>query len=247
MGNCFGSEETDVEAVKAVAHHAHARERHARPSREGRILEAPNLRIFTFAELKAATRNFKSDTLLGEGGFGRVHKGWGDEKTMSPARSGARMPVAVKKLNPESLQGVQEWQVNFLGRLIHPNLVRLLGYCWEDKELLLVGAQRAAQLTLRCLAAEHTNRPSMKEVVAVLQEVEHMSRGCFVGSASPRPNNARSGHDPETGADAAEYDYVTDDPSSYAGAQEPDATVDDDSYYTRGAYYYVQPADDDQE
>ena len=28
---------------------------------------------------------------------------------------------------------------------------------------------------------------------------------------------------------------------------EPDATVDDDSYYTRGAYYYVQAADDDQE
>jgi hypothetical protein len=81
------------------------------PSREGRILETPNLRIFTFAELKAATRNFKSDTLLGEGGFGRVHKGWVDEKTMSPARSGAGMPVAVKKLNPESLQGVQEWQV----------------------------------------------------------------------------------------------------------------------------------------
>ena len=28
---------------------------------------------------------------------------------------------------------------------------------------------------------------------------------------------------------------------------EPDATVDDDPYYTGGAYYYVQPADDDQE
>ena len=33
----------------------------------------------------------------------------------------------------------------------------------------------------------------------------------------------------------------------YDGAQEPDATVNDDSYYTEGAYYYVQPADDDQE
>ena len=32
-----------------------------------------------------------------------------------------------------------------------------------------------------------------------------------------------------------------------AGAQEPDATVDDDPYYTGGAYYYVQPVDDDQE
>ena len=31
------------------------------------------------------------------------------------------------------------------------------------------------------------------------------------------------------------------------GSQEPDATVDDDSYDTGGAYYYVQPAGDDQE
>ena len=30
------------------------------------------------------------------------------------------------------------------------------------------------------------------------------------------------------------------------GAQEPDATVDGD-YYTGGAYYYVQDADDDEE
>lgn len=29
-------------------------------------------------------------------------------------------------------------EVNFLGRLSHPNLVRLLGYCGEDRELLLV-------------------------------------------------------------------------------------------------------------
>jgi serine/threonine protein kinase len=29
-------------------------------------------------------------------------------------------------------------EVNFLARLSHPNLVRLLGYCWEGKELLLV-------------------------------------------------------------------------------------------------------------
>ena len=32
-----------------------------------------------------------------------------------------------------------------------------------------------------------------------------------------------------------------------AGVQEPDATVDDDTHDTGGAYYYVQPADDDQE
>ncbi|KMT09630.1 hypothetical protein BVRB_6g130820 [Beta vulgaris subsp. vulgaris] len=38
------------------------------------------------------------------------------------------------------MQGFEEWEseVNFLGRLSHPNLVKLFGYCWEDKQLLLV-------------------------------------------------------------------------------------------------------------
>jgi serine/threonine protein kinase len=29
-------------------------------------------------------------------------------------------------------------EVKFLGKFSHPNLVKLLGYCWEDKEYLLV-------------------------------------------------------------------------------------------------------------
>ncbi|RWV94819.1 hypothetical protein GW17_00042603, partial [Ensete ventricosum] len=109
-------------------------------SPEGRILEVPNLRTFTFAELKIATRNFRPDTILGEGGFGRVYKGWVEEKTLNPAKTALGMIVAVKKLNPESMQGLEQWQseVNFLGRLSHPNLVKLLGYCMEDGELLLV-------------------------------------------------------------------------------------------------------------
>ncbi|KEH20356.1 Serine/Threonine-kinase Cx32, related protein [Medicago truncatula] len=110
------------------------------PSPNGQILERPNLKVFSFIELKAATKSFKSDTLLGEGGFGKVYKGWLDEKTLSPTKAGSGMVVAIKKLNSESTQGFQEWQseVNFLGRLSHPNLVKLLGYCWDDDELLLV-------------------------------------------------------------------------------------------------------------
>ncbi|CAK8561924.1 unnamed protein product [Lathyrus sativus] len=109
-------------------------------SPDGQILERPNLKVFSYADLKSATRNFKPDTLLGEGGFGKVYKGWLDEKTLNPAKTGTGMIVAIKKLNSESTQGFQEWQakVNFLGRLSHPNLVKLLGYCWDDEELLLV-------------------------------------------------------------------------------------------------------------
>ncbi|KAG8368009.1 hypothetical protein BUALT_Bualt15G0000700 [Buddleja alternifolia] len=98
----------------------------------------PNLRIFSFSELKAATRNFRNDTVLGEGGFGRVYKGWLDDK--STTKFGSRSAIAVKKLNLEGLQGFKEWQseVKFLGRLSHPNLVKLLGYCSDDNEMLLV-------------------------------------------------------------------------------------------------------------
>ncbi|XP_068639222.1 probable serine/threonine-protein kinase PIX13 [Aristolochia californica] len=108
--------------------------------KNGQILPTPNLRIFTFSELKSATRNFRPDTVLGEGGFGKVFKGWVEEKTLTPAKSGCGVMVAVKKLNSESMQGLEEWQseVQFLGRIHHPNLVKLLGYCWEDRELLLV-------------------------------------------------------------------------------------------------------------
>ena len=79
----------------------------------GRILELANLKFFSFGDLKAATKNFKADTLLGEGGFGKVYKGWLDEKTLTPAKAGSGMVVAIKKLNPESKQGFNEWQVNF--------------------------------------------------------------------------------------------------------------------------------------
>ncbi|KAF7129657.1 hypothetical protein RHSIM_Rhsim10G0054400 [Rhododendron simsii] len=101
---------------------------------KGKILTTPDLRIFSFSELKIATKSFSKDRLLGEGAFGKVYKGRLDEE------NGGGLALAVKKLSPEGFQGFQEWQseVNFLGRVSHPNLVKLLGYCSEEKELLLV-------------------------------------------------------------------------------------------------------------
>ncbi|XP_050376636.1 probable serine/threonine-protein kinase PBL11 [Argentina anserina] len=109
------------------------------PSTIGKIVK-PNLKEFTFAALKKATRDFKPDTILGEGGFGRVFKGWVDENTYAPSRAGIGMAVAVKKSNADSYQGQQEWEaeVNFLGKYLHPNLVKLLGYCCEEDQFLLV-------------------------------------------------------------------------------------------------------------
>lgn len=89
------------------------------PRSEGEILSSPNLKAFSFNELKNATRNFRPDSLLGEGGFGHVYKGWIDEHTFTAAKPGSGMVVAVKRLKPEGFQGHKEWLVSslFLGPL----------------------------------------------------------------------------------------------------------------------------------
>ncbi|CAN8234448.1 unnamed protein product [Cochlearia groenlandica] len=105
----------------------------------GKIV-TPNLKMFTLTDLKTATKNFRPESMIGEGGFGQVFKGWVDEKTLAPSRAGVGIPVAVKKSNPDSAQGLHEWQseVRFLGKFHHPNLVKLLGYCWEENQFLLI-------------------------------------------------------------------------------------------------------------
>ncbi|KAG6715875.1 hypothetical protein I3842_04G018600 [Carya illinoinensis] len=101
---------------------------------------ASQLRKFTYNELKSATRSFRPESLLGEGGFGCVFKGWINENGTAPVRPGAGLTVAVKTLNHDGLQGHKEWlaEVNYLGDLLHPNLVKLIGYCIEDDQRLLV-------------------------------------------------------------------------------------------------------------
>uniref|UniRef100_A0A453EZA6 non-specific serine/threonine protein kinase n=1 Tax=Aegilops tauschii subsp. strangulata TaxID=200361 RepID=A0A453EZA6_AEGTS len=101
---------------------------------------AAQLRRFTFNELKCATRNFRPESLLGEGGFGCVFKGWIEENGTAPMKPGTGLTVAVKTLNHDGLQGHKEWvaEVDFLGNLQHPHLVKLVGYCIEDDQRLLV-------------------------------------------------------------------------------------------------------------
>uniref|UniRef100_A0A6N2N9T0 non-specific serine/threonine protein kinase n=1 Tax=Salix viminalis TaxID=40686 RepID=A0A6N2N9T0_SALVM len=107
---------------------------------EEELKVASRLRKFTFNDLKFATRNFRPESLLGEGGFGCVFKGWVEENGTAPVKPGTGLTVAVKTLNHDGLQGHKEWlaEVNFLGDLVHPNLVKLIGYCIEDDQRLLV-------------------------------------------------------------------------------------------------------------
>lgn len=93
--------------------------------------------IFTYNELRAATKNFRPDQIIGQGGFGTVYKGIIEESIRPGFQS---TQVAVKVLNSEGIQGDREWlaEVNYLGQFSHPNLVKLIGYCCEGEHRLLV-------------------------------------------------------------------------------------------------------------
>ncbi|PIA29558.1 hypothetical protein AQUCO_05800002v1 [Aquilegia coerulea] len=77
-------------------------------------------RFLAYEELKEATNNFESASVLGEGGFGRVFKGVLSDGTA----------VAIKKLTNGGQQGDKEFlvEVEMLSRLHHRNLVKLVGY-----------------------------------------------------------------------------------------------------------------------
>lgn len=110
------------------------------PRSEGEILQSTKLKSIGFSELKNATRNFRPDSVLGDGGFGSVFKGWIDESSLIATKAGTGMVIAVKRLNQDGIQGHKEWltEINYLGELHHPNLVKLIGYCLEDDHRLLV-------------------------------------------------------------------------------------------------------------
>ncbi|KAF9622362.1 hypothetical protein IFM89_031165 [Coptis chinensis] len=86
---------------------------------------------FTFRELALATKNFRPECMLGEGGFGRVYKG----RLESTGQA-----VAVKQLDRDGLQGNREFlvEVLMLSLLHHTNLVSLIGYCADGDQRLLV-------------------------------------------------------------------------------------------------------------
>ncbi|KAJ9562409.1 hypothetical protein OSB04_007569, partial [Centaurea solstitialis] len=94
-------------------------------------LPSDRCRRFSLAEMKAATRKFNDDCVIGHGGFGKVYKGYIDNGTTA---------VAIKRLNTSSSQGVREFltEIGMLSKLRHVHLVPLIGYCDDHKEMVLV-------------------------------------------------------------------------------------------------------------
>ncbi|ESQ55029.1 hypothetical protein EUTSA_v10024603mg [Eutrema salsugineum] len=85
---------------------------------------------FDFKAIEAATDKFSICNKLGQGGFGAVYKG-----TLPNG-----LQVAVKRLSKTSGQGEKEFknEVILVAKLQHRNLVKLLGFCLEREEKILV-------------------------------------------------------------------------------------------------------------
>uniref|UniRef100_A0A6N2K8S7 non-specific serine/threonine protein kinase n=1 Tax=Salix viminalis TaxID=40686 RepID=A0A6N2K8S7_SALVM len=105
------------------------RKKTEKPQEGGSCLET-NLRYFSYKELAEATNDFKDE--LGRGGFGVVYKG--------TIQAGSTKVVAVKKLTRVVQDGEKEFktEVQVIGQTHHKNLARLLGFCDEGQNRLLV-------------------------------------------------------------------------------------------------------------
>ncbi|KAJ0699330.1 putative protein kinase RLK-Pelle-DLSV family [Helianthus annuus] len=89
-----------------------------------------DLQCYSLHEVARATGNFSISNKIGQGGFGPVYKG-----VLKDGRE-----IAVKRLSETSQQGLDEFknEVICIAKLQHRNLVKLLGYCAHQNELILI-------------------------------------------------------------------------------------------------------------
>ncbi|KAI4368193.1 hypothetical protein MLD38_016779 [Melastoma candidum] len=89
-----------------------------------------DLPCYDLSFVAAATDNFSIANRLGSGGFGTVYRGVMSDGT----------EIAVKRLSEGSGQGDEEFrnEVNLIAKLQHRNLVKMLGFCLQNKEKILI-------------------------------------------------------------------------------------------------------------
>ncbi|KAJ0097067.1 hypothetical protein Patl1_27837 [Pistacia atlantica] len=135
------------------------------------------LKSFTYLELLNVTNNFTEE--IGRGAFGTVFRG---------EISHNQKVITVKRLERVSTDGEREFQTEMkaIGKTHHRNLVRLLGYCHEGPNRLLVyeymsngslaevdklQLERMVKVGLWCFQYEPSLRASMKTVVLMLDGI----------------------------------------------------------------------------
>ncbi|KAE7997256.1 hypothetical protein FH972_001904 [Carpinus fangiana] len=89
-----------------------------------------SIAIFDYQSLEAATNNFQESNVLGDGGSGRIYKARFDEKFLA----------AVKRIDGLRQNTAREFEneVNWLSKIRHPNITKLLGYCIYGESRFLI-------------------------------------------------------------------------------------------------------------
>ncbi|KAJ6851396.1 serine/threonine-protein phosphatase PP1 isozyme 3-like [Iris pallida] len=100
--------------------------------------ETSSVKVFSYSDIKRATNDLSESSKIGRGGYGSVHKGYLDN-----------VEVAIKMLDSKSDQGLEEFvqELEVLGQMRHPNLVKLIGACFK----------------LRCLVYEFLPNGSLED------------------------------------------------------------------------------------
>ncbi|KAG8644337.1 uncharacterized protein LOC110625881 [Manihot esculenta] len=97
------------------------------------------LKKYSFKELAEATEHFSNNNFLGEGAFGQVFKANLDGKEVAIKKLKMVMDTEVDHSDeqPKNLEKLLE-ELDVLRIVNHPNVVKMVGYCNEQKNKLLV-------------------------------------------------------------------------------------------------------------
>ena len=130
-----------------------------------KFLEDVTLRPYTFSELEKATNGFKDQ--VGKGAFGTVFKG-----VILSDSWRTNTVVAIKRLERVIADGEREFrnEVRVIGKTHHRNLVKLLGYCHEGSNRLLV-SEYMKQGSLADFLFKSEEKPSWEERIGIALDI----------------------------------------------------------------------------
>ncbi|XP_009803111.1 leucine-rich repeat receptor protein kinase HPCA1-like [Nicotiana sylvestris] len=94
------------------------------------VPQLKGVKSFSYEELKKYTKNFSEINYIGSGGYGKVYRG-----TLPDGQL-----VAIKRAEQGSKQGAHEFktEIEILSRFHHKNVVSLLGFCFKQREQMLI-------------------------------------------------------------------------------------------------------------
>lgn len=163
-------------------------------SMETGLAKAMAPQFFSYKHLEEATGGYKEE--IGEGSHGKVFKG------LLPLRD-ADTPIAVKKL--KSVKGKIEEkfrnELKSVGRVHHRNLVRLLGFCHEGSDWILVYEYMSGGSLADLIFKSDEIPLSWKQRISIVMDVArglcHLHEGCDVSiiHGDIKPENILIGND----------------------------------------------------